>query len=380
AKAAGQRAQQRRLVCLVVAMLGIVDAFYVQKNSLSWQTALAFAAGLLALLAAGEMTVRILDRRSNRQGHTDRGAAAEEPVGALLESLSRGGVILHHIWGAQGPIEHLVFRPEGVVFLIATQPESGRVAEEAGEFRLNGRPLPRQLFKQARRKLDWLRGVLRAQLGCEARLEAGLLFSNADVAAGYQSEGVALLGLEHLQPWLDTAEPDDEFGKRLWPQMEQLKTQLLAASESPSLRALAVPPGVVLLLGILWLAISASPAARQTVAPGPAGGPAQPAQLAHKVAALFSGIKEPLAPPAWVKEIHLEGLSGAPPHRLAIINRKTFAVGESATIKVSGRDVSIRCVNILGESATIALEGVAGTTELCLRDGPLKPEASGSPQ
>jgi hypothetical protein len=61
------------------------------------------------------------------------------------------------------------------------------------------------------------------------------------------------------------------------------------------------------------------------------------------------------------------GLSGAPPHRLAIINGKTLGAGESATLKIDGRDIVIRCVSIGEDVATIAIEGVSGTKEVRLR-------------
>jgi hypothetical protein len=67
------------------------------------------------------------------------------------------------------------------------------------------------------------------------------------------------------------------------------------------------------------------------------------------------------------KGIKLNGISGIPPRALAIINGKTLAQGESATIKVDARAVTIHCREITSESAIIAIDGVDTLQELRLR-------------
>ena len=54
-------------------------------------------------------------------------------------------------------------------------------------------------------------------------------------------------------------------------------------------------------------------------------------------------------------------LSGETPRRLAMINGRRFGTGESATLKLDGRPVVIRCVSITQDAATIAVEGTTGT-------------------
>ena len=76
--------------------------------------------------------------------------------------------------------------------------------------------------------------------------------------------------------------------------------------------------------------------------------------------------KSDLPEPAWVQKIKLNGISNAPGHRLAIINGKTFASGDSGMVKISGKTISIRCVEITDHTATIAIEGIEGHKNLTL--------------
>jgi hypothetical protein len=128
--------------------------------------------------------------------------------------------------------------------------------------------------------------------------------------------------------------------------MSQVKRELLAYSTPLPQPAQGLPLGVVLLLGTVWLTFSAAPI-----------------------------VKPPPTPPAHptagrsFDAIVLEGLGGAPPRRMAIINGQTVREGEWIVVKVAGRDVGIRCESILGESATIAIDNIPGTTTLRLRQG-----------
>ena len=57
-----------------------------------------------------------------------------------------------------------------------------------------------------------------------------------------------------------------------------------------------------------------------------------------------------LPAPAWLNQIKLSGLSGPVDHRLAVINRKTFSVGEDADLKLKSRTVHVQCLEIREQS------------------------------
>jgi len=96
---------------------------------------------------------------------------------------------------------------------------------------------------------------------------------------------------------------------------------------------------------------------------------AEQIEEAHKRVAAFvphQVAKSELPEPAWIREIKLEGISGSPDHRLAIINNKTFAKNDQMTLKVVGKDILIRCLEIRESSVVVSVEGMDGTRELKL--------------
>jgi hypothetical protein len=53
----------------------------------------------------------------------------------------------------------------------------------------------------------------------------------------------------------------------------------------------------------------------------------------------------------------MQGISGAPPHQLVIINSVTFGVGDDAEVRTSQGRIRIHCIGITGNSAVIEVNG-----------------------
>ena len=53
----------------------------------------------------------------------------------------------------------------------------------------------------------------------------------------------------------------------------------------------------------------------------------------------------------------MQGISGAPPHRLVIINKRTFAVGDDSEVSTSQGRIRIHCLEITANSAVIEVNG-----------------------
>lgn len=73
-----------------------------------------------------------------------------------------------------------------------------------------------------------------------------------------------------------------------------------------------------------------------------------------------------LAPLPPVLPLVLKGISGAKGRRLAIINNRTFEVGEQAEFKFNNQTIRVRCIEIREHSAVISIDGMAPTQELQL--------------
>jgi len=86
----------------------------------------------------------------------------------------------------------------------------------------------------------------------------------------------------------------------------------------------------------------------------------------HDVVAVKPTKKAP--EPVWLTKIKLQGISGSDSRRLAIINGKTFAVGDEVKIKAATNTVTIRCVSIGDTSVTVTMDGIDGERELRLAE------------
>jgi len=62
-----------------------------------------------------------------------------------------------------------------------------------------------------------------------------------------------------------------------------------------------------------------------------------------------------VAPPTVNADLKLKGISGLPPRRLAVINNHTFEAGEEAEIITTTGRMTIRCLEINENSATVQI-------------------------
>jgi hypothetical protein len=61
--------------------------------------------------------------------------------------------------------------------------------------------------------------------------------------------------------------------------------------------------------------------------------------------------------PAAHYKFRLQGISGPMERRLAIIQNRTFAVGEEADMKIEGKPLKVRCLEIKEQSVIIEVNG-----------------------
>ena len=67
-------------------------------------------------------------------------------------------------------------------------------------------------------------------------------------------------------------------------------------------------------------------------------------------------------------KLALKGISGPANNRLALINNQPITAGETATVRVPGGQIKVRCWEINADSAVISVEGDPEKRELRLRD------------
>jgi hypothetical protein len=98
--------------------------------------------------------------------------------------------------------------------------------------------------------------------------------------------------------------------------------------------------------------------------------PDQISEAKKRVAAFIPRVpgKDELPEPSWVGQIKLSGLIGAADHRMAIIGKATFSQGEIAFVKVAGKSVNVRCLEICENSVLVAIDGIDKPREIVLSD------------
>jgi len=80
----------------------------------------------------------------------------------------------------------------------------------------------------------------------------------------------------------------------------------------------------------------------------------------------FGGAKT--GPPPKYTDLTLKSISGAGSKRLALINNQTFALGESAKVRLGAGEVKVRLEEIRDKSVVVTIDGKPGRKELKLKD------------
>jgi thioredoxin-related protein len=79
---------------------------------------------------------------------------------------------------------------------------------------------------------------------------------------------------------------------------------------------------------------------------------------------LYNGAQ--LMPPKRFNELQLTGIMGSKKRPMVIINNQSFAVGETARVKVNDSEVKLTCKEIRSSSALVLVEGNPTPTEIFL--------------
>lgn len=84
-----------------------------------------------------------------------------------------------------------------------------------------------------------------------------------------------------------------------------------------------------------------------------------------------------LSAPAWLSQIILSGINGAPDQKLATISGKNFAAGEAYDLKLKGRTVHVQCLEIRDQSVLVKIQDLPTPYELTMA-GEIIPVGSAS--
>jgi hypothetical protein len=201
-KSTRQMAQKRRrttnVILVAVLILAIILAITIQ----SWQ-ALGLGGGVVFILLVllrvlPDLIDKPIKHRIEGERRADRGAAAEEVIGNILEGLNEDFFVINDISNPYGNIDHVVIGKNTGVFLLETKAHGGRVEILSDELLVNGKPPEKDFIAQALKNTYWLRDELEKVIGSKIWITPVVVFTNAFVRAGKPLKGVFTINKKYL--------------------------------------------------------------------------------------------------------------------------------------------------------------------------------------
>jgi len=162
----------------------------------------------------------------------DRGAAAEEQIGEILDGLGEGFEVIHDVETPYGNIDHLVIGQHCGIVLIETKSHHGKVSARGDQLLVNGRLPEKDFIRQSLRNTYWLRQVVEFVTKDKAWITPVIVFTNAFVEVSGTIKGVHVVNVRFLERFLHShAEADTS----VWEAKEEIKSLLIPhAREDPS--------------------------------------------------------------------------------------------------------------------------------------------------
>ncbi|NJK93175.1 MAG: NERD domain-containing protein [Blastochloris sp.] len=171
---------------------------------------------------------RDIDFLIKREGHASRGAAAEEKIGELLDSLDPARFqVFHDVVLGYGNIDHLVVRRDGALFVIETKSHYGTITHDGHELLRDGYALEKDFIKQTLKNVLTLRSHVQDYAEREIWVNGVLCFTQGFVKVRKPVQGIQLLPgkwlLNHLQEGQAKA-ANAEIADWLWENVATLVT------------------------------------------------------------------------------------------------------------------------------------------------------------
>lgn len=198
--------------------LGLLSLAVFSELILLWwflPTPLGVSLALVGLWAVDHYFIGWMNLAQVREHDAIRGADAEEKIAAILSRLT-DCVVLHDVLADHGNVDHIVVRKDGAVFLLETKSRGGVITESSVT----------SCWKQTHWNLYWLRGFLKARFGVEPWIHAAVVFPNAEVRIRRPLHHVHMVNGAQLERWMSRAPGNPVVARKLWPEIERVKTEL----------------------------------------------------------------------------------------------------------------------------------------------------------
>ena len=219
---AKKRRQTTNIILMLILLVGIILAFVVLK----WQELGIGAGAVLVILIFLKILPDLIDKPINRrvklEKRADRGAAAEEVVGEILDSLGDEYCVLNDINCPYGNIDHIVIGKNSGLFLLETKAHGGRVEILSDNILINGKPPEKDFIAQTLKNTYWLREEVQKITGRKIWVTPVLVFTNAFVPMGKPIMGITITNKKFLQRILTRQTKFTSDNEVLWASRESI--------------------------------------------------------------------------------------------------------------------------------------------------------------
>jgi hypothetical protein len=224
------KARVRFILPMVGVVLLLSGIALYNSNSLS-KLGLVGVIVLLGVALVMRFVMNFTDAREQKmireEKRATRGAEGEEMIGAILDSLGDGYLVIHDIVSPYGNIDHIVIGKHAGLFLIETKAHGGRISVVNGRVLINGHEPEKDFIAQALKNTYWLRDKVREVTGLEIWIRPVLVFANAFVEQTPPIKGVQIVNQKYLSRLLQ--QPDRwQQTAALWENGEKIESMLSA--------------------------------------------------------------------------------------------------------------------------------------------------------
>lgn len=165
---------------------------------------------VIVLVVGFRMAFGALEKKGNhlkkRAKDANKGALAEEKVGAKLTALPEEFVSFHDLAFPGFNIDHVAVGPGGV-FVIETKSHGGKVTNNGNQLLLNGSTPEKDFINQTWSQTYHIKNLLKERLGKEIPVNPVLCFTNAFVQVRGTVKGVSVVNGGYLNTHIARQKP-----------------------------------------------------------------------------------------------------------------------------------------------------------------------------
>jgi len=146
----------------------------------------------------------------DRESRTEnaRWVVAEQEICRLLTPLlSDGCLILNNVPYPYGNLDHVVVRPDGIIFLIETKSHEGNVTWDGKHLLINRHRFSSNPISQINRGIRWIRSITEQLFRRKPWIVSVLVFPNAQIAFGRSVKRVIVKTGSDLVNFIRTYRP-----------------------------------------------------------------------------------------------------------------------------------------------------------------------------